>query len=498
MTTFNKISFYIVITILLFETNLYSEEQQTLQSDHQTIIAKNNISKTDTIKPSGNSAMVNDSITIDTSKNQQKHPTYCDIRGLEEKKKKCGDGFRRVSSGILYPFRQVINGLFLIAGKSAALALDDEFRSKVENLIYFYEENETKAGWFPLVAYSSGPRFRLGAALFFRNELINTNVKAYWGGKDYWSTSYHLSYKYTLGLTEWEPTIEAQWVQKDEFEFYGIGPEPKDDMRSSFLSGTNESSGVFTQERRSVLIQLPVRFFDHWHTHYLFLYQMRKMKSGGHDGTPIGEVFDLAALSGGDFNQPVEQIYNEIDLAYDSRDYKKIYSPGWKIEGYTGISNGIGKDNSVFARAGGEISAFLPVIKRNRLLVPKVALDMTKNLNDDVDIPFIEYSRHHSFRGISSKKIIRSDNWSVMPSLEYQWPLNHFMAGHIFVDYLVVGPYVKEIGWQDGLYVGGIGIDLHSKSKEMGRILFGYGSEGFRVSISLGLPSHSNSRKDWQ
>jgi hypothetical protein len=72
------------------------------------------------------------------------------------------------------------------------------------------------------------------------------------------------------------------------------------------------------------------------------------------------------------------------------------------------------------------------------------------------------------------------------------------MAGHIFIDYLAVGPYVREIGWRKGLHVSGIGIALHSKSKEMGRFLIGYGSEGFRVLISLGLPSHSNARKDWQ
>lgn len=497
MTTYFRIFFYINIFILLLETHLYSEEKQTVKPDAHIAKSEKNTPPVEKEYLADKSDLTNDSTTIDTSKSKRRHPTFNNIRGLENAEEKPDDVFRRISSGILYPFRQVINGIFLIASKSAALALDDEFRSKVENLIYFYEENETRVGWFPVVTYSSGPRFRLGAALFFKNDIISTNIKAYWGGDDYWSTMYHLSNKYTLGPMEWNPTFEAQLTQKDKLEFYGIGPKPKEDTRSHFLSGSKDLYGVFTQEKRLIIIKTPVTFFDNWYVHYIFLYQMRKIKSGGYKGPPLGAVFDLTALPGGNFSQPVEHIYNEVDCAYDSRNLKKIHCPGWRIEWHAGIVKGVDRDNSFFARAGSEVSAFIPIIKGNRLLIPRVNLYVTENLSDQVAIPFSEYSRHHSFRGTGSKKIIRSDNWSVMSSLEYQWPLNHFMAGHIYFDHLAIGPHLKKLGWRDGLYVGGIGINLHNKKKELGRFLIGYGSEKFRVLVSLGFPSHINSRENW-
>lgn len=489
--------FFIFLFFLFVETDLYSRDKQTGQSDFEAPILITDSLKEDTPEFTISAILTNDTSLVDTGKGQLKNLNYNDIRGLEHKEKKAGDSFRRISSGILFPFRQAFNGLFFIAGKSAAFIIEKDIVSKVENMIYFYEAEEIKAGWYPVLAYSSGPRFSLGAGLFYKNTLLNTSLKSYWGGRDYWGSGFKAALTFSLGQTAWEPVFRFDWVQKDEFEFYGFGPEPQKDSRNPYLIETSDPFGVFTQERRSLLLQTPVTLSDHWYVHHLILYQMRKLKNGGHEGASIGDVFDLSLLPGGNFSDPVEQIYNEIDVAYDSRDLQKIFSTGWKVEGYGGISKGVGDDRSVFARCGGEITVFLRIIKPGRFLIPKVAMDMTENLKDDIEIPFIEYPRHHAFRGVSSKKIIRSDNWSVMPSLEYQWPLNHFMAGHIFFDYLAVGPYLREIGWRNGLYVFGTGLDIHGRDREIGRFLVAYGSEGFHLLFSLGLPTLSNSRKDW-
>ena len=56
----------------------------------------------------------------------------------------------------------------------------------------------------------------------------------------------------------------------------------------------------------------------------------------------------------------------------------------------------------------------------------------------------------------------------------------------------------KFVNGEVSNWVAGTGLDIHSRKREIGRFLLAGGSEGFRVLFSLGLPAHSNSRKDWQ
>ena len=111
--------FFIIFIFLCIKNDLHSQDRQVYQSDLEEAISKTDAVKEDTSESTIFSEMIHETSLDDTDKEQSNGLTYNDIRGLEQKEKKTGDGFRRVSSGLLFPFRQVFNGLFFITGKSA-------------------------------------------------------------------------------------------------------------------------------------------------------------------------------------------------------------------------------------------------------------------------------------------------------------------------------------------------------------------------------------------
>jgi outer membrane translocation and assembly module TamA len=92
---------------------------------------------------------------------------------------------------------------------------------------------------------------------------------------------------------------------------------------------------------------------------------------------------------------------------------------------------------------------------------------------------------------------LRTDLFSAVPSLEYQWPLTHNVGGHLFLDYLLVADSVKHLSFADAPYAYGAGISIQGFRSEVGRIAVSTGSEGWRLMIDVGLTSHVSDRNHW-
>lgn len=233
-----------------------------------------------------------------------------------------------------------------------------------------------------------------------------------------------------------------------------------------------------------------------WGITYTGYYQRRSFDDEGHGDNPLRDVFDLSSVPGFTEGLPVKQLYNELALDIDTRDAHKMISPGWRGEVYAGISAGLGKNESDTFKTGLDVAAFIPTLKEDRIISPRIVLDITEEL-DNTLIPFTEYPRHRTFRGISSRDLILNDQVSLTPSLEYQWPLSHMFSGHVFLDYLAVGPTVGKIDWDDGIWAAGFGINFHYANKEFGRLELAGGSEGFQLTFKIKEPVTKNSRTDW-
>ena len=138
------------------------------------------------------------------------------------------------------------------------------------------------------------------------------------------------------------------------------------------------------------------------------------------------------------------------------------------------------------------------MLRRNRLLVPRLIFDMVEELNDRSEIAFVEYPRHLEFRGASSKTLLRSDKYKLQTSLEYQWPLTHYLNGHLFVDYLTVAPNPGRFYSGSSPWAAGFGIDFHTSFSEVGRLIISHGSEGLFIKVDVGLSSLNKDRSDWK
>ncbi len=412
------------------------------------------------------------------------------LRGAEQEETRFLDPFGNALSAVTYLPRKILEGVFFGAGHTAAALSDEDFVEKVKDILYFYDE---KFLWFPIVSYASGFRPAYGGGLYYKERGWTALARATLHDSDYWSYSLKPTYVRAVGQWQWKNSLLAVAEKKDDRRYYGLGADPHDDPRNTFI-GTNDY-GVYTEERRklqwSSALYTPPKTFG---VTYLGYYQRRSFEDHGDGSNDVREVFDHSRIPG--FDAPVKQLYNELAVEVDTRGNKKLLSPGFRSEVYTGISAGLGKHDAHLFRTGFDAAGFIPTVKEDRLIALRLVSDWVENINDE-PIPFSEYPRQHTFRGVSEREGIRNEKVSLVPSIEYQWPLSHMFAAHVFYDMLFVGPDPGSIEWKEGLWAAGLGLDFHYFKRELGRVELAFGSEGFQAAFSIGAPLRSNHRKDW-
>ncbi|MBN1688599.1 MAG: hypothetical protein JW893_05825 [Candidatus Omnitrophica bacterium] len=404
------------------------------------------------------------------------------------------DGPKVVLAHALLAPRQVLNGTLWGIGKVSATLSDPDFIERVEDILYLYERD---LAWFPIGLYASGYRPVYGGGLYYKHEGINALFRGMMHDSNYWSLDFKTSYRGHWDKLDWKISFMGVLENHDDKKFYGIGSDPVNDSRNQFISLTEQDYGVLSQNRRKLQWSGSLLHPDeNWQITYLGFVQRRSFKDEGSGENNLRDVFNLSRIPGFTTDAPVKHLYNELSFIWDTRQNKKIIGPGWRSEIYAGISNGLDHHESDLFRTGFDLTAFVPTIREDRILSPRVVFDMVEEL-DRTPIPFTEYPRQNTFRGISSREWIRNDAVSVVPSIEYQWPISHMFSGHLFFDFLAVGPSLGKIAWEDGLWATGVGLNLHCQEKELGKIEFAGGSEGLEMRITVGKPLRTNHRKDW-
>jgi hypothetical protein len=250
--------------------------------------------------------------------------------------------------------------------------------------------------------------------------------------------------------------------------------------------------GIYLQQRGQLVFIAGLRPQPHWELFLTSFYQRRHVEDAAGKYGHLGGTFELESLAG--VGEVYKQWYNEISIRYDTRDFTKYVSAGSKIEGYLGYSSGYSR----LIRSGLDLMFYLPVLQHNRVLIPRIVFDMISIVNQGRPIPFTEYPRQPSFRGISKRTMLRTDLISFVPSLEYQWPLSFNLGGHLFLDMLIVssahgGTHLRKAPWALGL-----GIDFHMIDGELARGQVAAGSEGIRFSLSVGLNPRLGNRSNWE
>lgn len=410
------------------------------------------------------------------------------IRGIERNEKRRSDTIRHVINAGLFIPRHAIDGLLYPV--SYGIGHADE----IEDILFFFDD---KLGWYPLLESASGFSPLYGLKVRYNDERFGVSLRGRYASGERWESKAKMSYSHETDGAAWEIGLAAFIEQDDNRDFFGIGSDPMNDPRSFFISPNADfDNGAYFQRRENIQLTFSLRPSAKWKLLFTNFYQKRTITDPSEERQRIGVVFDLSKLPGA--QEPAKQIYNEISARFDTRKYKGQPSKGLSLEGYAGLSSGIDGDESQFFRTGVDLAAYIPVIKQNRLIIPRIVFDMLENINNDVPIAFTEYPRQLTFRGVSTRTLLRSDNLSFVPSLEYQWPLVYNASGHIFADYLVVAEELGDLSFSDSVWAVGFGIDIHSIDSRLARLEFSSGSEGFRFNLSIGQSQATNDRNYWE
>lgn len=440
----------------------------------------------------------NQNTQVKTDSTYNSNREYENLRGIERKSKDGSRAFKTTVNAVLFIPRTVTDGLLYSAGYGANLIGDSKFIEKTENILYFYNR---QLGWYPIVSISSGSNPAAGAAVFFRNKSRGISIAGAYGGSEFWASQIKTFYIFRTGETVWKISFSGRINKRDDYEFYGFGSDPSSDPRNSFNTDASEEFVLFAQRLLRTPLVIGMRPSSKWEFFYAGFYQERQLSSPDNGNKRnLTNIYNAGNLPGAETGNgsTEKQIYNEISIRFDTRKYRNRISPGIRVEGYAGISVGVDDNESRFSRSGLDAAFYLPIIKNNRLIVPRLVLDMVNNLNNDVPISFADYPRQPTFRGVSSKTLLRTDEISLVPSVEYQWPITFNIGGHLFIDYLIVADSFNKITFSNSPYAYGIGFDLQVSNREVARFSVASGSEGLRLDFSLGFTLHTNDRTKWQ
>lgn len=420
-------------------------------------------------------------------------PPPGNIRGIEQARQHADTGVRAVIDGMFFVPRYALSTLFYVGGYAGRKITSPEVMERIERIVFIYER---RLGWYPTLSLESGTTPLGGVNLFYHGEQTKFNLGSSYADQEKWSLSGHLKHELEIGQTALEIKLSGLLTKEENREFYGIGNDPQNDPRTPFLAAPAAEYGLYTQRRGRVELKLEARPNHDWEFLFTSFFQRRNVHDAPADEpSRLSQVFDIDQLIGLETVQ--KQIYNEMSIRFDTREYQKRFSPGVHIEVYNGLALGVDQDESQYIRSGGDLTAFIPLIKDNRFLVPRLVFDHLENLKDDVPLAFTDYTRQPAFRAIPSKTNLRTDDISLVPSLEYQWPLTHMVAGSIFTDYLLVGRDWQDLTFRDAPWVVGVGIAVQGETSELGRIQIAGGSEGLKFRFKLGFELN-NDRSDWE
>lgn len=432
-----------------------------------------------------------DTVVTDSSVNNN---FYFAIKGIERDEKRADRYLRGTLNILLFIPRFAFDIVLRSAGYSAALLDEKNIVKSFENLFYLYER---KLGWYPLFNVVSGSPRGFGAAIFYKNNYFGAVFKGAYSNNTIWGIKGDISYTFFKSNYVWKLKLSGRVQNDDNYRFYGVGPYPKTDPRSHFLPGTDQNFGFFFQRRVNIDVNLGVRPSANWEVFLTLFFQKRNIEEPRKETlSSIQNVFDIQNLPG--FRVNSKKVYGELSFVLDTREFLEIIEPGVRSETYLGFARGTFNDDNRLLRAGTDFSAFIPTTRNNRIFIPRLVFNLTEDLEDKPEIAFVDYPRQPAFRGTSNRQLFRNDNYSLLTSLEYQWPLTIHISGFVFGDHWMVSPTLPKISLSNAPWATGIGIKLHTRYKEIGRAFLSYGSEGIFAHLSFGFSTLYKDRTDWK
>lgn len=396
-----------------------------------------------------------------------------DVTGVEEPGRERSDTARAAADVLLWVPREFVELSFLLSGAAAGLVEDQQLVPRVDNLI---NPKEGEIHVFPTLFAETRVPFNVGARVVARAGRIGSSVRVGFGGVEDLSFESRLhihTSPYVPGLL----TIEALHDSASSQEYRGVGNDPVNDPRNTFLGAG--PVGTYREFRERFILGFGTRPYDGDVELFLSTSLSQRRSVDSSEENTLSAVFAPDTVPG--FGETERIIYSEFDARFDSRSSRQGVEPGVLAEGYAGYAVGVVSTSATYLRAGARTAGYFPVMKRTNVISPKLVVDVLQPLEGDV--PFNFTLQQPDFRG----PIERTDETSVVASLDYQWRLAEFMAARVFVDGATVAPSFSELAFDRMTYAVGLGLDAFGDQSLIGSTSLAFNHEGVRFTLRLGL-----------
>ncbi|MBL4636979.1 MAG: hypothetical protein JKY56_24210 [Kofleriaceae bacterium] len=390
-----------------------------------------------------------------------------DARGWEQKPK-------NPSVPVLGPIGAALKttGRFLVdvavAPIRGLVLLEDRHQvySHVQEILY---NEDLTGGVLPAASYASGLGISGGANIFYKdlfgnNELVRLN--GLYGGDDFYSVDFKFEFPELFNKRGYL-TGRGRFESDPKRDFSGIGNSG---------GGPFEPQGLTRfKERRFLLLGQGGLLFgsrQQLKTGVSLIYNNRKFDEDDAVGAdPIGTVYDADRLLG--FRSGVEIFEATFDIALDLRDFAGTTSKGALLSGFGG---GALVGDADFVHYGAEASYYWTPCRERRVFIFRVAHE---GVHGD-EIPFTELPRlggAGTLRG--HRRDTYRDELSLIGTLEYRYPIHHFVSGTLFAETgKVAGTYDELIvgGYRDNFRLGyGGGLTIHTRENLVVNLQMAYG-----------------------
>lgn len=192
----------------------------------------------------------------------------------------------------------------------------------------------------------------------------------------------------------------------------------------------------------------------------------------------IEQVYDTSKLVG--FNERVATLETDLNVVVDLRDVAGATASGGYLELFAGYVPRIGPYS--FWHHGAELTGFIDLYKRNRVLVLRAFVEGVNGR--DEDIPFSELPRLGGPNRLRGYRLDRfRDEKVAVGTVEYRYPIHQYVAGSLYVDLgRAERSYVDmfDTHWKAG---AGGGFIVRSRDKQLFAFDIAYG-DGVRFYLT--------------
>ena len=398
----------------------------------------------------------------------------------------------------LYPVRGILEiGMAPIRG---LIFVDQKYQLRARIKELFFTEDKT-FGIYPTALIETGFGLNVGARLVWK-EMFGTDarlkLRAGYGGQ--FQTLFAGDITIPIGRRV-NIIAGAMTEHRPRDRFFGLGMAESvaaDELAMSGYDAVGDdvaSSTRFSEDLARVGLRAELDLggpfalgIESAYVHRTFAPAEDTPFSTGGATTSVDEVFDTATIPG--FDDGVDYLYTELEVSMDTRRKGSRFASdpipgtGWYFELYGGFAESVNNDITSFMRYGIDAQRYIKLAQNPRTLVLRAHVE---GVTGDIDeVPFTELPR---LGGPTLLRGFRRDRYRdrirMLTTAEYQFDLSNMFAGFVFVD---AGQVLRETGdaFSDFVVGYGGGLQLHTRTSYMGRLLVGTSTDGaFLFSVAF-------------